>query len=270
MRFKLLFFLIILIPQVLSSQTTYFVVDGQGLTIVTTASSQGNAPHLVSGDLKYSGSGDVSLSGGGLYLDANFDIGGASFNVESNTVIVGGNTSFSNGSLQIGSGTFESVGSFDASNSTLTFTGSGRLKLGGAVTSFGSFTRGTGTVEYNGTNQTVLNLNSSSASCYNNLEISGTGTKTLSGTSKVYGDLLLTSSDFNLNGKTLYLKENMSRTSGNLVASSSSNLTIDNSGTHNICSFSDDDITIKTTSSGGSVTTTGDIDCKRIYMLSGG
>ena len=106
-----------------------------------------------------------------------------------------------NGSLQIGSGTFESVGSFDASNSTLIFTGSGRLKLGGAVTSFGSFTRGTGTVEYNGTNQTVLNLNSSSASCYNNLEISGTGTKTLSGTSKVYGDLLLTSSDFNLNGK---------------------------------------------------------------------
>ena len=268
MKFKFLFFFVFLISQFSFCQTTYFVVEGQGLSLVTTA-PQGSAPHLVSNNLKFSGSGDLSLSGSDIYVDADFDIGGGGFNVGSNTVIIGGNTSFSNGNLEIGSGTFESVGSFDASNSTLTFTGPGRLKLGGSATSFGSFTRGTGTVEYNGASQTVLNLNSSSGSCYNNLEISGTGTKTLSGTSKIYGDLILTSSDFNLNGKTLYLKENMSRTSGNLVASSSSNLTIDNSGTHNICSFSDNDITIKTTSSGGSVTTTGDIDCKRIYMLSG-
>ena len=50
---------------------------------------------------------------------------------------------------------------------------------------------------------------------------------------------------------------------------SSANITIDNSGSHNICAFSDNDITIKTTSTGGSVITTGDISCKSIDLTSG-
>ena len=175
------------------------------------------------------------------------------------------------GTLEIsGTGIYDSNGDFDATNGSITFSAAGYLKLSGStITSFGTFTRSTGTVEYDGANQSVIALSSSSSSSYNNLIISGTGTKTLSGTSKIYGDLTLTASDFDINGKTIYLKENMNRTDGNLISGSSANITIDNSGSHNICAFSDDDITIKTTSTGGSVTTTGDISCKSIDLTSG-
>ena len=175
------------------------------------------------------------------------------------------------GTLEIsGTGIYDSNGDFDATNGSITFSAAGFLKLSGStITSFGTFTRSTGTVEYDGGNQSVIALSSSSSSSYNNLTINGTGTKTLAGTSKIYGDLTLTASDFDINGKTIYLKENMNRTSGNLISGSAANITIDNSGSHNICAFSDDDITIKTTSTGGSVTTTGDISCKSIDLTSG-
>ena len=86
------------------------------------------------------------------------------------------------------------------------------LKLGSTVTSLGTFIRGTGTVEYDGGNQNVIALSSSSSSSYNNLIINGSGTKTPAGTSKIYGDLTLTASDFDINGKTIFLKGNMNRT----------------------------------------------------------
>ena len=175
------------------------------------------------------------------------------------------------GTLEIsGTGIYDSNGDFDATNGSITFSAAGFLKLSGStITSFGTFTRSTGTVEYDGGDQSVIALSTSSNSSYNNLIINGTGTKTLAGTSKIYGDLTLTASDFDINGKTIYLKENMNRTSGNLISGSAANITIDNSGSHNICAFSDDDITIKTTSTGGSVTTTGDISCKSIDLTSG-
>jgi hypothetical protein len=175
------------------------------------------------------------------------------------------------GTLEIsGTGIYDSNGDFDATNGSITFSAAGFLKLSGStITSFGTFTRSTGTVEYDGGDQSVIALSTSSNSSYNNLIINGTGTKTLAGTSKIYGDLTLTASDFDINGKTIYLKENMNRTSGNLISASAANITIDNSGSHNICAFSDDDITIKTTSTGGSVTTTGDISCKSIDLTSG-
>ena len=187
------------------------------------------------------------------------------------TLTVAGNSDI-NGTLAINnsSSIVDCNSDFDATSGNITFSAAGFLKLSGStITSFGTFTRSTGTVEYDGANQTVLALSSSSSSSYNNLIINGTGTKTLAGTSKIYGDLTLTASDFDLNGKTLYLKENMTRSSGNLISGSSANITIDNSGSHNICAFSDNDITIKTTSTGGSVTTTGDISCKSIDLTSG-
>ena len=174
-----------------------------------------------------------------------------------------------NGTLSIGSGRYASNGVFDATNGSVTFTSNGILEIYDTVTSLGSFTRSTGTVGYRGGNQNVIGLSSSSGSSYYNLVIDGTGTKTLDGTSKIYGDLILTASTFDINGKTIYPKENITRTAGNLVASSASNITIDNSGSHNICEFSDNDITIKTTSTGGTVTTTGNIDCKKIDLQSG-
>ena len=143
------------------------------------------------------------------------------------------------------------------------------MKLGSTVTDIGTFTRSTGTVEYDGVNQSVAALNASSSASYYNLVINGSGTKTLAGSSSVYGDLTLTASDFDLAGNTIYPKNNITRSTGNLIAGSASNVTINNSGSHNICAFNDDDITLKTTNTGGSVTTTGDITCGSIDLTSG-
>ena len=217
----------------------------------------GNATHQI-------GSSSINVLGN-FVVNQN---GSTVFDTRDLNITVSG-TSDINGTLDIGTGTFDANGTFDATGGSVTFTDAGQLNLAGTVTSLGTFTRSTGTVQYDGGDQSVIALSSSSSSSYNNLIINGTGTKTLAGTSKIYGDLTLTASDFDINGKTIYLKENMTRTSGNLISGSSANITIDNSGSHNICAFSDDDITIKTTSTGGSVTTTGDISCKSIDLTSG-
>ena len=177
-----------------------------------------------------------------------------------------------NGTLIIsGTGIVDANGSFDATGGNVNFTDAGTLKLAGTVTSLGTFSKAANcNVEYDGGNQVVFQLSGSPVSkSYYNLIINGTGTKTLDGSSKIYGDLALSASDFDLNGNTIYPKNNITRTSGNLIASASSNITIDNAGTHNICAFSDNNITIKTTSTGGSITTTGNIDCKSIDLTSG-
>ena len=177
-----------------------------------------------------------------------------------------------NGTLTIGASSIANIdGTYDASGGNTTFTGSGTLKLGGTVTSLGTFSKATDcTVEYDGVNQTVFELDGSPvSSSYYNLTINGSGTKTLDGSSKIYGDLALTASDFDLAGNTIYPKNNITRSSGNLIASSASSVTFDNSGGHNVCAFNDDDITLRTTSTGGSVTTTGDITCKKIDLGSG-
>ena len=243
-------------------------------------------------NLTIDGDGTHQIGSGSVNVLGNLVVnqtGTTVFNVRQYSATVTGSTDI-DGTIQISTGTFtangdsdidgtleinstgiyDSNGDFDATNGSITFSASGFLKLSGStITSLGTFTRSTGTVEYDGGDQSVIALSSSSSSSYNNLIINGTGTKTLAGTSNIYGDLTLTASDFDINGKTIYLKENMNRTSGNLISGSSANITIDNSGSHNICAFSDDDITIKTTSTGGSVTTTGDISCKSIDLTSG-
>jgi len=177
----------------------------------------------------------------------------------------------STGTIQIGSGTFDCNGNFNATGGNVTFSGNGILELSGSATSFGTFNRGSGTptIRYNGGNQTVLALDASSSASYPNLEIAGTGTKTLAGTSSVYGNLVLTSGSFDLNAKTIYPKVHITRTSGDIVASSFSDITIDNSGSHNLCGVNSTNITINTTSTGGTVTTTGDITCRSIDLTSG-
>jgi hypothetical protein len=90
--------------------------------------------------------------------------------------------------ITISSGTLTVSGSITMgdANDELTFTGAGTVNIGGNLTG-GNFTRSTGTVNYNGTTQTV------GAYIYNNLTISGGGTKTLAGTTTVNAGLTLTS-----------------------------------------------------------------------------
>ena len=55
-----------------------------------------------------------------------------------------------NGTLTISTGIYDANGTFDATGGNVTYSGSGRLQLGGTVTSLGTFTPGTSVVEYDG------------------------------------------------------------------------------------------------------------------------
>lgn len=79
--------------------------------------------------------------------------------------------------LEINTGTVDANGTFDATGGSVTFTGAGRLQLGGSVTSIGTFTRSTGTVEYDDTSagQSVV------STTYYNLEIDNSARVALTG-----------------------------------------------------------------------------------------
>jgi len=72
-------------------------------------------------------------------------------------------------------------------SSTISFSGIGILNVGGSMFALGSgtLTAGSGTVEYTGSAQTVQALP------YNNLTLSGSGTKTLANTVTIGGNLLI-------------------------------------------------------------------------------
>ena len=72
---------------------------------------------------------------------------------------------------------------------SVTFSGAGLLKIAGTIftNTLGTLTQSTGTVEYNGTNQTIGDFT------YNGLTISGGGAKTLAASTTVGGTLTVTS-----------------------------------------------------------------------------
>ena len=113
--------------------------------------------------------------------------------------------------LRIGaSGVFDADGTFDASSGIVAFTGAGRLQLGGTVTSLGTLTELTGTVEYDGGAQNVYAEN------YYNLEIDGTGDKTLSGNTTISNLLTFSADqDLNTNSNTLTITQTPSGHSDN-------------------------------------------------------
>ena len=241
----------------------YFVTDATGLNITSTSGS-----YIKGDDIIYSGGGALTLVND-AEISGNLQAQGTKIVIGSGNINVTGNIT-SSGEIEIGTGTLDCDGTFDATGGNLTFSGSGNLKLGGSVTSFGTISQGSGKITYDGGNQTVLTLNGNGTTgSYEDLEIAGTGTKTLSGTSDIYGDLILSSASFDLNGKTIYPKNDILTTSGEIIASSASNITYDNSGTHALSGVNSENITIKTTSTGGSVTSTGNITCGSIDLISG-
>ena len=100
-----------------------------------------------------------------------------------------------NGTLSIGTGLVDSDGSFDATGGNVTFTDAGNLKLGGAVTSLGTFTKSASTITYDGADQTILALD------YSTLAISSAtngATKTFTdGTTKVDNEIEIVAADVN-------------------------------------------------------------------------
>ena len=125
------------------------------------------------------------------------------------------------GTLNLGSGlTHTFTGAWTRTNGTLNG-GSSLLRIGGSMSGTGgTFTAGSGTVEwYAGGAQTCAGVT------YNNLTISGSGTKTLGGDAAVAGTLNLTSGTFAVAGNTLTLNgPTIAGTPVNLSTTSSSSL----------------------------------------------
>ncbi|MDF2431403.1 MAG: trimeric autotransporter adhesin, partial [Mucilaginibacter sp.] len=92
---------------------------------------------------------------------------------------VGGNVSNSS-TIAAGTGSITIDGSLSNTN-TLTLS-SGALKVAGNYTNSATFTAGSGTVYFNGALAQSLADNSTSGTTFNNVDFSGGGTKTLSGT----------------------------------------------------------------------------------------
>ena len=138
-------------------------------------------------DLKLLDVGAGSLSCASLTMDAGgWFQRGTMLTLSTGTVTVTGN-------ISIGTGSFFGINEFE-------FTGAGTLNVGGNMDG-GTFTAGTGTVNYNGSAQTV------GAYAYNNLTFSGSGIKDMTGVSTIGRDFVLSgtaattaTTDLDING----------------------------------------------------------------------
>ena len=140
----------------------------------------------VAGDLLIDGGHELNLGSNTITITGLSDINGV-LNTGSGECTANGNSDI-DGTLNIGTGTYDANGAFNATSGAVTFTDAGRLELGGTVTSLGTFTELTGTVEYDGGTQNVF------AEDYYLLEIDQAGTKTASGTVNVNNNLVINGS----------------------------------------------------------------------------
>ena len=156
---------------------------GSGVsTVGGTVVYNGSDPSI--DDLTYSkltvgGTGTATLQGS-TTIQSDLIVG-STLAVGSYTLTVDGSTDI-NGTVTVSTGTVDLNGAFDATGGTVVFTGAGQLRLGGTVTSLGTFTAGTGTVRYDRAgDQTV------SAGSYHNLTLTGSGIRTLAGDIAIAG-----------------------------------------------------------------------------------
>jgi hypothetical protein len=148
-----------------------------------------------------------------IILDVSGEIdipsGGTLFNGANNTLAVGsgtlnaGSINFSGGSslggahiMTISTGTVMVTGDVTQGGlfpATITFSGAGLLRLGGAFPDYTTLTPNAGTVEYFGAVDQVMAHFLLTGSDYNNVILSGTGVKTVEGNLDINGSLTLSS-----------------------------------------------------------------------------
>lgn len=158
----------------------------------------------------------------------NLTIAGSNVLTSSVNCTVSSNLTVTSGTLDLGSFTANR----GVAGGTLTVSNGAKLKIGGTNTIPANYSThsigATSTIEYGGTNQSVVALNS--VQDYGNLTISGSGTKTLSGSENVNGTLTLTAGALSIGANTLTISGLISTTSGTLTGGGSSNLVIAGAG----------------------------------------
>lgn len=156
----------------ISAQTIFTAAESGSWTSITWTKS-GPSAATYPGEPGYeSETHDVVINGAGIILTLDADITTSVRNVTLNT-----------GTLDISASTLTMTGNLTGA-STLTFA-SGRLNIGGDNTSTGTLNVGIGTFNYNGADQVIR------GTTYYNLEIAGTGTKTLGGNTTITNDLII-------------------------------------------------------------------------------
>jgi autotransporter-associated beta strand protein len=162
-------------------------------TVATLVFSASTSTLTVSGDVTMNrpdagATSTITLGAGTLTVNGNLTLsehgGSATNNNRINLITISTGTLNANGNLI-----------FDAeevNQSQIVFSGAGTLNITGSFTAtnnLGTLTPSTGTVNFRGGNQTVTDVSSIS---YNNLTLSGSGTKTLvAATTSIGGDLTL-------------------------------------------------------------------------------
>ena len=128
-------------------------------------------------------------------VNSAFVHSGADITISSESLSIADATNM-NGTLIIESGgVFDANGDFDATGGNVTFNGGGTLQVSNStITSFGTLSNDSGTIEFDGATQTIP------AGTYHSVKISQSGTKSLSGDITVNGDIILSDGELDVNG----------------------------------------------------------------------
>ncbi len=164
---------------------------------------------------------------------------GGTFNAGSSTVIFTNAAGIINGTTDFNNITVNSGASLTLATGSIT-------RIAGALSNSGIVDAGlfNSTFEYNGTNQTVLNLNGITNPGYHNLILSGSGTKTMPGTSmNISGEFTITGTVDATAAEALTIFKNLTIENGATFSTGSYNHTIggnfENNGTFTASSGTD-------------------------------
>lgn len=173
--------------QALGTSAGTFTINGGTINATTAGISTVAYPLALNGDFTFTGTNNLNLGTGSTTLNANRQI-----TVSGGTLTIGGSiSSASNNLTKLGGGTLSfgsnpvTLNDLTISAGTLTST-SVTLSLAGNFSNSGTFTHNSGTVDFNGSSAQQI---SGSAITFNDLNMSGVGTKTISNSITVAGNL---------------------------------------------------------------------------------
>jgi len=233
---------------VINGATTF--TNGKLAIGANTLTLKGNVVNTVSDGLRGSTTGNL-VANGTASPTLNFDqttsgttnaLNNFTVNSTGHTVTIGSDVKI-NGNLTITAGTLDLAG-FNGNRvsfgGTLTISNGAALKIGGTNTfpsNYNIHTIGlTSTVSYAGTNQAVAVLRSSQP--YGNLNISGSGTKSLAGSLTAFSNLMLAGGKLSVGNNTLIISGTVTNTiPEGLTGSSSSNIVFDGTSSDAALSF---------------------------------